>query len=428
MTTKTNYLVNPNATGKQVAYMDLADLFAPFVSGNKAAKTGFLDSSGNDLCNVFAPLVPTGTQYNFNTNLVSLSDSKDLSLVFKPYRYVTVTAANSTTTQKYYYTYTAKDSDNVNYWQIYVFANFLTPSPSDNSGNTVTTTMTDGTLADQITVVFNLNKAITGYSGNQNGPVYYTLVGGGGGGGGGNGTSSAGGGGGGGGLVSNIDVGDANPTYFIPLRGIPYKITIGGGGAGGGAQITGSGGASTRMFYIDNLGGEVEVANAAGGSGGGAGTASAAGAAGTGGSGTGTNNDLIIPGAKGGKGWLSTTTAGANGVSQSLGGRVYPGGPIYYFSGGGAGGRTASSQAYLKGGVGGGGGTNLASGNNGAAYTGPPSIYFKINEGGASGHGYNGLGGGGSGGGLISAGITNVGGVGGNGLCTLCFKIPTLDK
>ena len=430
MTTKTNYLVNPNATGKQVAYMDLADLFAPFVSGNKAAKTGFLNFSGNDLCNVFAPLLTTGAKYNFNTNLVSLIDRKDLSLVFKAKQYVTVTQATATTTQLYYWSYTYPLMNTTTpYWQIYIFARFLKPtSPSDNTSTN--TTITDGVLAGEITVVFNLNDSINNT--NQNGPVYYTLIGGGGGGGGGNSTISAGGGGGGGGVIGNSPSTAIKPPYFIPLRGVPYKITIGGGGAGGGFANNGTDGTKTRLFYVNDSNAEIEVAYANGGGGGKFGTTSTTGGLGgaggtAGGQGSGTTGDIVTVGGVGGKGWFGSATSGTGtgGYAASSGTRTWPNSLVWGWSGGGAGGRTYSPQPALKGAVGGGAGTNTASGNNAEEYRGPQSLYYTA-SGVTAGKGYNGVGGGGAGGGNISGfsgANVNLGGAGGNGMCSIAFKI-----
>jgi len=98
MPTPTGYTVN-TGTAATPSYTDLADIFKSLASSTKAQITGFQDSTGNDLNQLFDPLLTGQSGTTTKTYLISASTGGDLNTVFAP---ITPTDLSYNVTGKYF--------------------------------------------------------------------------------------------------------------------------------------------------------------------------------------------------------------------------------------------------------------------------------------------------------------------------------------
>lgn len=365
----TNYLVLDPTT---MTYNDLSTLFLPRTAKDPIApETGFKYTTVDgeqDLNTLFYPWSSGLLQLPYNTNMLSVQASLDLSKVFVKQS----TNANDyiNVTGKYTYSY-----DTFNNYYTLVFADYSTDDPMNNPS-----TIGSGTVSATLTFKVPVN-------------VQFTLVGGGGCGGieydGGN----AGGGGGGGGGISSV------PLTFV-AGNTKCTLTVGGGSARASSQ---DGTASTVTIPSYN------IDSSAPGGGWGANTKDSN-YGGYGGSAT-------SGGGAGGNGgnYCSNCEYPVNGSDGTLT-NIYTNSQQYYFGGGGGGASAMGQGTNTSGGLGGGGGSgNGSNGNKTQDYNGPNFILYT--RGSFPQDGWPGTGGGAGGAGPYG------GGQGASGIVICCFQL-----
>ena len=189
---------------------DLADVFAPYTSGTKAATTGYKVNETQDLADIFAPYT-SGTKAV--TTGYKINEIQDLSDVFAPYPIFTTTGT----------------SQYVSGYYIITFTNTITPG-----------TIIFNTTISNVSIIC----VAGGGCGGGGGPTINDYIAGSGGGGGGNYLLSVG-------TISLNDV---------------YSVTIGSGGIPGDDSTYGGGGGNSQVST-----GTTSILECSGGGGGGSG-------------------------------------------------------------------------------------------------------------------------------------------------------------
>jgi len=341
MPTSTGYTVNTGTAATPI-YTDLVYIFKPLASSTQAAITGFQDSSGKDLNQLFDPLLTGQSSSVPKTYLISASTGGDLNTVFAPITSPTPTDISYNVTGDYFQSY---NSDNQ--CTAVVFTIPLGKSYSSGMSGSI-----------QFNQDVSANLIIVG--GGAGGGTYYTYNY-------GNTTYYWNGcGGGGGGVI----------TTPINLTGLTtYQLVVGQGGKGGSSQQTGTssyfinntnkyiaygGSVASSLLtngFINSSGGEVSITNNGpsgwtgwgGGGGGGESSSDLGGTGGTGGSYNGSN--------PGQAGWQSYSYySNSSGNSYSYGGT---GGKAYITSIPISFADVQSNITSMPGGGGGGAGTSI---------------------------------------------------------------------
>ena len=402
---------------------DLINIFKNQISTGNTA-TGFTDSGGNELSDIFAPY--NGGAKAPLTNYVSNNYSSDLNGVFTYFPFQIQTGAQPVLSQVDY---------SGTYYNTLNFSgdcSFTTTAPVNieqifmvgggNSGQATGNGATGGKGGNggqvvQINSIIELNSGISfsivvGDGGNNSGvtPGSFGI--------GGNtivtitqsgnqtGHTAYGGAGAAGGIFTQYAAGaPGNPgTQFLNTN-----LYFGGGGGGGGSSYGG----------VEPNGFDGGIGGVGGGGGGGGG-----GGPGGGGGGSAPSNGNGGNGGNGGGNGSSSGGAGGTGAQESQGaGNNGDPGTASQFGGGGGGGGQFNTGAGGYGGSGGSGGTNGGSGGGGA---GPSD---KIAGGGGGGGGGGGYGGGGGGGGYLHGNgavdpIYEKPGNGGSGVVILVYNAP----